>query len=73
MDIKQAWKIAKAAETKFGLKLKKEAWDDGEYYVFGLAKDVDLFPIAVEKKTGDVNVYDPFEHMPAFQMARKVL
>lgn len=72
MDVKEAWKKAKASEDKFGLKLKKKAWDDGEFFIFDFVGDDDLSPIAVNKKTGIVDVYFPFDH-PEFKNAKRVL
>ena len=73
MDINQAWEKAKASENKFGMKLKKKAWDDGDYYIFDFVGDDDISPIAVNKQTGIVDVYFPFDHMPEFAKAKRVL
>ena len=42
--------------------------DDGEYFIFGYANDVDLSPIGVNKKTGQLDEYFPPAH-PAFLSA----
>ena len=73
MDINQAWDIVKKVAKKDGVKIKKKAWDDGKYYIFAYAEDLDSSPLAVDKESGDVVVYFFPDHLSDFKNCKRVI
>ena len=73
MDVNKAWEKAKASEKQFNIEIKKMAWDDGKYFIFAVAGNYDISPLGVNKETGDVDIYFPFDHIPEFDKAVRVL
>ena len=73
MDINKAWELVKKAADEDGVKVKKKAWDDGNYYIFDYAEDLDISPLAVDKVTGEVIIYFLPEHISDFDKAKRVL
>ena len=58
----------KVADNIYGLHLKPEALDDGEFYIFLWEEETTEIPICVLKKMGGICLYDPEAH-PAFKDA----
>lgn len=58
----------KVADAIYGLHLKPEALDDGEFYIFPWEEETEEIPICVHKKMGGICLYDPDSH-PAFKDA----
>lgn len=73
MDINQAWELVKQAAKEDNVKVKKKAWDDGKYYIFDYAEDLDISPLAVDKNTGEVVIYFLPDHLADFDKAKRVL
>ena len=73
MDIKQAWDIVQKAAKEDGVKVRKKAWDDGEFFIFDYVEDLDISPLAVNKHTGEVNVYFSPDHYPASTKLKRVI
>lgn len=46
--------------------------DDGQYFIFGYAEEVDISPLGVDKDTGEVIEYFPPDHFEKFQNAKEV-
>lgn len=46
--------------------------DDGKYFVFGYAEEVDVAPFGVDKSTGEVIDYFPPDHYDDFIKAKEI-
>ncbi len=62
VDIREAYKTAKAEIESEHLHIAKEIYDDGEYFIFGYKEDIDIDPVGVNKKTGELITYYPPDH-----------
>ena len=60
--------VAKVADNIYGLHLKPEALDDGEFWIFPWEEETDEKPLCVHKNMGGICLYDPEAH-PAFRDA----
>lgn len=72
MTIEKAKQKAQEAALESGLHLALSALDDGEYFIFGYDEEVDLPPIAVNQKTGEIEDYFPPSH-PNFLKAKEII
>lgn len=60
--------VEKVAANIYGLHLKEEALDDGEFWIFPWKEETKENPLCVRKSIGGICMYDPEAH-PAFKDA----
>ena len=58
----------KVASNIYGLHLKENALDDGEFWIFPWEEETNEIPLCVHKKMGGICLYDPEAH-PDFKDA----
>jgi len=58
----------KVADNIYGLHLKPDALDDGEFWIFPWVEETTEIPLCVHKNMGGICLYDPEAH-PAFKDA----
>lgn len=71
MTVESAKCKAQESIKETGLHVSSVALDDGEYFIFGYDEEVDLPPIAVNQKTGEIEDYFPPDHS-AFLNAKEI-
>lgn len=71
MTIKEAREKVKKTFEASGLNIGS-VLDDGEYFIFGYVEEVDIAPLGVNKDTGEVIEYFPFDHYDNFINAKEV-
>ena len=60
--------VEKVASNIYGLHLKPDALDDGEFWIFPWEEETSDIPLCVHKNMGEICLYDPESH-PAFKDA----
>ena len=73
MDVNQAWRMAQEYAKKNHIKLRKNVLDDGKFYVFDYAEELDVSPIGINKTTGEIIEYFPLDLYPELENAKRVL
>jgi len=58
----------KVADNIYGLHLKPDVLDDGEFWIFPWLEETEEIPLCVHKEMGGICLYDPEAH-PAFKDA----
>ena len=71
MTVKQCRKNAEDAIRELKIPLSETVLDDGQYYIFSSADEIEDVMIGVDKETGEVIDYFPPKH-PAFLNAVEV-
>lgn len=68
MTLKQCQLIALDAVRELKIPLSETVLDDGQYYIFSSADEIEDVMIGVDKETGEVIDYFPPKH-PAYMTA----
>ena len=71
MTVKQCREKAEDAIMELKIPLSETVLDDGQYYIFSSADEIEDVMIGVDKETGEVIDYFPPKH-PAFLNAVEV-
>ena len=71
MTVKQCREKAENAIRELKIPLSETVLDDGQYYIFSSADEIEDVMIGVDKETGEVIDYFPPKH-PAFLNAVEV-
>jgi len=71
MTVKQCREKAEDAIRELKIPLSETVLDDGQYYIFSSADEIEDVMIGVDKETGEVIDYFPPKH-PAFLNAVEV-